>query len=119
MLLPSLRPPRFGLLKLNATSVLSKGCPVSPTLFGNYIDKLEECLEVVGCEGAKLGCTVITLLLYVDDIVLLERIHDDLHKQLRILQYFFSKMGMIVNTDMTKVMIIKCKKIKYDNLFYD
>jgi len=28
-------------------------------------------------------------------------------------------MGMIINTDKTKVMIIKSKKINYDNFIYD
>ena len=37
----------------------------------------------------------------------------DLDKKLRILKYFCSNMGMTVNTDKTKIMIIKSKKDTY------
>ena len=56
--------------------------PLSPTLFGIYIDKLEQCLEFVGCKGIELASFLITLILYADDIVLLAKCHDYLDKQL-------------------------------------
>lgn len=62
---------------------VKKGCPLSPTLFGIYIDKLEQCLEIVGCYGPKLAIIIITLILYVDDIILLIISHHDLDKQLK------------------------------------
>ena len=44
----------------------------------------------------------------------------DVDKQLRILKYFFSNMGMTVNTNiLTKLMIIKSKKDTYRNFNYD
>ena len=49
---------------------VKQGCPLSHTLFGIYINKQEECLEIAGCKGTKLAGIIITLLLYVDDIVL-------------------------------------------------
>jgi len=61
---------------------VKQGCPLSPTLFGIYIDKLEGCLEEAGCGGTFLAGIVIILLLYADDIVLLERDLYDLDKQL-------------------------------------
>ena len=61
---------------------VKQGCPLSPTLFGIYIDKLEGCLEEAGCANMILAGTVIILLLYLDDIVLLERCPSDLDKQL-------------------------------------
>ena len=48
---------------------------LSPTLSGIYIDKLEKCLEEAGCAGTILTGIVIILLLYVDDIALMERHH--------------------------------------------
>jgi hypothetical protein len=92
---------------------------LSPTLFGIYIDKLEDCLEKAGCVGPTLTGIVINLLLYADDIVLIASSPRDLENQLRILKDYCSNMGMTVNTDKTKVMIIKSNKITYDTFVYD
>ena len=105
--------------KINCNIGLKQGCPLSPTLFGIYIDKLEGCLEEAGCAGTILAGIVIILLLYADDIVLLARCPSDLDKQLKLLKDFCSTMGMTVNTDKTKVMIIKSKKDTYANFMYD
>jgi len=93
--------------------------PLFPTLLGIYIDKHEGCLEEVGCARTILAGIVIVLLLYADDIVLLARCPSHLDKQLRLLKDFYSTMGMIVDTDKTKVMIIKSKKDTYTNFMYD
>ena len=93
--------------------------PPLPTLFGIYIDKLACYLEEAGCTGTILAGIVIILLLYVDDIVLLARCPSDLDKQLRLLKDFCSTMGMNVNTDKIKVMVIKSKKDTYANFMYD
>ena len=98
---------------------VKQGFPLSPTLFGIYIDKLEGCLEKAGCAGTILAGIVIILLLYADDIVLLARCSSDLDKQLRLLKDFCSNMGITVNTDKTKVMIIKSKNDTYANFMYD
>ena len=92
---------------------------MSPTLFGIYIHKLEECLEKTGCVGPTLTGIVIDLLLYADDIVLMARSPHDLENQLRILKDFSSNMGMIVNIDKTKVILIKSNNITYDTFVYD
>ena len=91
----------------------------SPTLFGIYINKLEGYLEEAGCASTILVGIVIILLLYDDDIVLLERCPSDLDKKLRLLKDFFSTMGMTINTDKTKIMIIKPKEETYTNFVYD
>ena len=64
-----------------------------------------------------LKCVI--FLFYGDDIVLMEMRPSHLDKQLRILKDVFSNMGMTVNTNKTKIMIIKSKKDTYANLIYD
>jgi hypothetical protein len=59
--------------EINYNIRVKQGCPLSPTLFGIYIDKLEECLEKVGCVSPTLTSIVINILLYADDIVLMAR----------------------------------------------
>lgn len=85
MLLTNLKPSRGCPKRLN---VILKRCPLSPTIFSIYIDKLEECLE------SMAPSVVITLLLYADNIILLTRSHDKLGKQLKTLHDFYSKMGI-------------------------
>jgi hypothetical protein len=105
--------------EINCNIGVKQGCPLSPTLFGIYIDKFEDCLEEAGCVAPTFTGIVINPLLYVDDIILMVKSPIDLGKKLRILKDFFSNMGMIVNTDKTNVMIIKSNKITYDTFVYD
>jgi hypothetical protein len=105
--------------EINCNIGVKQGCPLSPTLFGIYIDELEDCLEKAGCASRTLTSIVINIFLYVDDIVLMARNPHDLENQIRILKDFCSNMGMNVNTDKTKVMIIKSNKITYDTFVYD
>ena len=39
---------------LNCNIAIKQCCPLSPTLFDIYIDKLEKCLEEAGCTGTNL-----------------------------------------------------------------
>jgi hypothetical protein len=50
---------------------VKQGCPLSPTLFGLYIDKLEEWLNSQEGDGALLGDFAIRFLLYADDLILI------------------------------------------------
>jgi hypothetical protein len=105
--------------EINCNIGVKQGCPLSPTFFGIYIDKLEDCLEKAGCVGPTVTAIVINLLLYADDIILMARSPHDLENQLRIIKDFCSNMGMTINIDKTKVMIIKSNKITYDTFVYD
>jgi hypothetical protein len=105
--------------EINCNIEVKQGCPLSPTFFGIYIDKLEDCLEKTGCVGPTLTGIVINLLIYANDIILMERSAHDVENQLRILKDFCSNIGMTVNIDKTKAMIIKSNKITYDTFVYD
>jgi hypothetical protein len=50
--------------EINCNIEVKQGCPLSPTLFGIYIDKLEYCLEKEGCVNPTLTRIVINILLY-------------------------------------------------------
>ena len=56
---------------------------------------------------------MIFVLLVLKVIAMLEE------KPLKILKYFLSNMGITVNIDMAKIVIIKSKKDTYANLIYD
>jgi hypothetical protein len=105
------------LKEINCKIGVKQGCPLSPTLFDIYIDNLEDCLEDAGYVGPTRATIIIILLLYVDDIVLMVKSPYDLGERLIILKDFFSSMDIIVNTNKTKIMIIKSKRISYDTLY--
>ena len=67
---------------------VKQGCPLSPTLFGLYIDKLKECLNKNNRDGVQLANYVIKLLLYVDDLILITKSVEDLKKHLTTLNTF-------------------------------
>jgi hypothetical protein len=53
---------------------VKQGCPLSPLLFRLYIDALESCIPALaGDDGPDLAGTVVKLLLYADDLVLMSK----------------------------------------------
>ena len=89
---------------------VKQGCPLSPTLFCLYIDKLKEWLNLQGGDGVRLGEFVIKLLLYADDIVLISKLAHGLQMHLYALEHFCRAVGMQVNTSKTKIMIFSNKR---------
>jgi hypothetical protein len=96
---------------INCNIRVKQGCPLSPTIFGIYIDKLEYCLEKAGCVGPTLTGIVINFLVYVDDIILMARSPYDLENQLRILKDFFSNMGHIQKNKLNKLWVIYIRMV--------
>ena len=62
-------------IDIKSNSVVKQGFPLSPTLFGIYIDKLEGCLEEAGCAGMILVGIVIILVLYVAIVFFSQGVH--------------------------------------------
>ena len=75
-------------MDINCNIEVKQGFPLSPTLSGIYIDKLEKCLEEAGYVTAILVGVEIILLLYVDDIFLMERLPSDLDSNYEFLTIF-------------------------------
>jgi hypothetical protein len=49
---------------------VKQGCPLSPLLFGLYLDALEGCLDGKECDASTLANVHVWLLLFADDLVL-------------------------------------------------
>ncbi len=63
-----------------STLGVKQGCPLSPTLFGLYIDELESLLQKGGCDAPRLAGIMAIVLLYADDIVLISETAAGLQK---------------------------------------
>ena len=97
---------------------VKQGCPLSPTLFGLYIDKLEEWLNSQGGDGIHLGKFVIRLLLYADDLILIANSALGLQEHLHSLEHFCKRVGMQVNISKTKVVVFSNKRKHNQHKFY-
>ncbi|MCO5572106.1 hypothetical protein L7F22_025857 [Adiantum nelumboides] len=90
---------------IQSTIGVKQGCPLSPTLFGMYIDEVSDYIDKEGDRGAQLAGTWIPLLLYADDIVPIAESPDGMQRQLDVLQKFAEESGLSVNMGKTKTMV--------------
>ena len=97
---------------------VKQGCPLSPTLFGLYIDKLEEWLNLQGGDGIYLGKFVIRLLLYANDLILIAKSTLGLQEHLLSLEHFYRSVGMQVNISKMKVVVFSKKRKHNQHKFY-
>jgi hypothetical protein len=98
---------------------VKQGCSLSPLLFGLYIDALESCIvALVGGNGLDLVGTIVKLLLYADDLVLMSKSLWGLQKQLDELNVFCKEQDLTVNVKKTKVVIFG-SRMNSSPLHYD
>ena len=90
---------------VHSTIGVKQGCPLSPTLFGTYVDEVSDYIGADGDRGAHLSGTWIPLLLYADDIVLVSDSPEGMQRHLDALQRFAQDSGLSVNLGKTKVMV--------------
>ena len=92
------------------TSGARQGCPLSPTLFGVYIDALEGYLhDRVPLAGITLntpdgGTRLLASLIYADDIVLMDGDPDSLQRTLDSFAAFCTAYGLEISLNKTKIM---------------
>jgi len=70
------------------------------------------------CIIVNLFKLFLTILLYVDDVVFLAKIINDIYKQLKVLEEFNKNYELTINIDKTKNTIIKSNKIMYSPILY-
>ena len=97
---------------------VKQGFPLSPTLFGLYINELEEWLKSQGGDSIHLGKFIIRLLLYADDLMLIAKSALGLQEHLRSLENFCRRVGMQVNISKKKVVVFSNKRKHNQHKFY-
>ena len=90
---------------IQSTIGVKQGFPLSPTLFGIYVDEISDYIDRTGNIGAQLAGTWIPLLLYADDIVLILDSPEGMQRHLDTLHTFAQNSELSVNMSKTKVMI--------------
>ena len=87
---------------------VKQGCPLSPTLFGLFIDRL---YFYVQSKAPDLGITLgsgrrIPMLLYADDFLLLAHSPEQMHTLLQLVTSFMHSSGMVANTSQGKTEMV-------------
>lgn len=96
---------------------VKQGCPLSPTLFGLYIDDFE--LELAASSRVldlpSLGGRRLPALLYADDLALVSTSAKGLQAQLDVLQGYAAKWRLTVNIGKTKAVVFQARKPQVDS----
>ena len=90
---------------------VKQGCPLSPTLFGLYIDDFEaEVMGRLGLALPRLGMGHAPPLFYADDLALMATTAEGLQRQLQCLQEYADRWQLTVNIKKTKVVVFKAPR---------
>ena len=96
---------------------VKQGCPLSPSLFGLCIDKLEEVLLKTAQEEEtahpRIGMYVILLLLYADNMVFFTHTQERMQHFVEILDSFCQESALTVNVSKTKLMAVRTHQPKH------
>jgi hypothetical protein len=85
---------------------VKQGCPLSPTLFGLYIDDFESViLRRLGLSLPQLGGGPAPPLFYADDLALMSTTAEGLQRQINCLGDYADNWQLTVNVGKTKVMV--------------
>jgi hypothetical protein len=81
---------------------VKQGCPLSPLLFGIYLDALEGRLDDKECDALALAGMHVQLSFFANDFVLTSESEVGQQQQLNALQQFCVEHGLIVNVEKQK-----------------
>jgi len=82
---------------------VKQGCLLSPVLFSLFLNDLHESLP----GGIKIGNTVVRVLMYADDIVLLSDSSEGLQTMINAFSEYCSRWELSVNLTKSKVMVFR------------
>ena len=85
---------------------VKQGCPLSPTLFGFFMDKIETYMKLaLPTSSIQIWDELVPLLFYADDIVCLASSEAELQNMVNIFSCFCTKYGLTLNVSKTKTMV--------------
>jgi len=93
--------------EINITEGLLQGETLSPLLFSLFISDIESILQTSILEGLKIGKQKLHILLFADDMVLIALTANSLQLKINLLEKYFSRNGLTVHLDKTKVVIFQ------------
>lgn len=94
---------------------VKQGCCMSPTLFGLFIDEIEEYFALhIPSVGARILDVIVAILLYADDLCLCAESASDLQLQLDILHRFCEEKGLVVNVAKSEVVVFTHSKLSWE-----
>ena len=89
---------------------VKQGCPLSPLLFGLYIDRLEQVIQESSSCAPTLHGIPVPMLLYADDLLLMDTTAAGLQCQLDALQMFCQASELNVNLAKTQILVCHGKR---------
>ena len=92
------------------THGVKQECKISPTLFSIYINDLAQEINRLNC-GVNLDGTIISVLLYADDIVLIAPTEENLQLMLDTMNSRCRKWKLTVNQEKTKVIHFRTSSV--------
>ena len=94
---------------------LKQGCILSPLLFNGYINDLVKKLNELDC-GIKFNeCSIISILLYAYDIVIMSDCEAKLQAMLKCLNDWCKQWGLVINFEKSKIVHFRpCSKSRSD-----
>ena len=98
---------------------VKQGCPLSATLFGLFVDGLEQHpMDTLGHNAPSLSGVLIPLLLYANDLTIMSTTPAGLQRLLNALQLFCEQRQLSVNLAKTKVVTFgsraKCQAFTFN-----
>ncbi len=97
---------------------VKQGCPLSPNLFGLYIDGFEDWLGAIQCTAPTLAGQAIALLLYADDLALFSETAAGLQRQIDVLAEFCAARQLSVNVKKTKIVVFETRTTACQDFIY-